>query len=169
MKLAVQVEPAGGTPPAVEFRWDEDTEILIATVDAVNGAGGLSGTIGLQGSDGSWLNLEVAKGRIHSVEVAVWPELRRLRSLEAPPDPEHVNVTVPSRRTDNGGPASVEVSTAISADSDHTIRTVHFRVGSPRRARTVLVGRDLLLDIDPTGRLAGLWFLNVPPFPDGSR
>jgi hypothetical protein len=30
----------------------------------------------------------------------------------------------------------------------------------------VRVGRDLLLDVDPQSRIAGVWLLNVPPFPD---
>lgn len=169
MNMAMRVEPASGTPPVVEFRWDADTEILIARLRDVKAPGGLSGTVGIQGNDGSWLNLDVARGGIHSVEVAVWPELRRLRGLEAPPDPEHVNVTLPARRADNSALTSVEVSTALAAESDQTIRTVHFRVGAPRKTRTVQVGRDLLLDVDPSGRLAGLWFLNVPPFPDPGR
>jgi hypothetical protein len=30
----------------------------------------------------------------------------------------------------------------------------------------VRVGRDLLLEVDATNHVAGLWLLNVPPFPD---
>jgi hypothetical protein len=43
---------------------------------------------------------------------------------------------------------------------------IHFRVGAQRDVRTVRVGRDLLLDVDPQSRIAGVWLLNVPPFPD---
>ena len=166
MNIAVQIEPASGTPPAVEYRWDPDTEILIATLGERSAADGLSGTVELQGSDGSWLNLDVTRGCIQSVEVAVWPELRRLAALHPPAEPDHVRVTVPARWSDNGGVASVEVNTPLAAESDQSIRTVHFRVGSPRKARTVRIGRDLLLDVDPSGRLCGLWLLNVPPLPE---
>jgi hypothetical protein len=166
VRIAVQIEPASGIPPAVEYRWDADTEILIATLDDRNGSDGLSGTVELQGRDGSWLNLDVAKGCIHSVEVAVWPELRRLPALRVPTDVEDVRVTVPARGTGNGAVASVEVNTPIVAESDAGIRTVHFRVGSLRTARTVRIGRDLLLDVDPSGSLTGLWLLNVPPLPE---
>jgi hypothetical protein len=166
VNIAVQIEPASGTPPAVEYRWDPDTEILIATLDERSPSDGLSGTVELQGNDGSWLNLDVTKGCIQSVEVAVWPELRRLAALQPPTEPDHVRVTVPARRSDNGAVASVEVTAPLAAESDQSIRTVHFRVGSPRSARTVRIGRDVLLDIDASGRLCGLWLLNVPPLPE---
>ncbi len=45
-------------------------------------------------------------------------------------------------------------------------RVIHFRVGARRDVRTVRVGRDLLLEVDSQSRVAGLWLLNVPPFPN---
>ena len=46
-----------------------------------------------------------------------------------------------------------------------SIGVIHFRVGPKRDARTVRLGRDLLFDLDSQSRIAGLWLLNVPPFP----
>ena len=43
---------------------------------------------------------------------------------------------------------------------------IHFRLGRSRRAPTVRVARDLLLDVDEGSHLSGLWLLNVPPCPD---
>ena len=167
MKIAVQIEPETGAPPAVAYRWDPDTEILIATLDDHASGEGLSGTVELQGNDGSWLNLDVARGRIHAVEVAVWPEVRTVSALQAPKEVETVRVTVPARRA-GSGVASVAVDTPLAADADAAERTIHFRLGNEARSRTVRVARDLLLDVDSGGRLAGLWLLNVPPLPESA-
>ena len=165
MKIAMQIEPESGAPPAVAYRWDPDTEILIATLDEPDAGDGVSGTVELQGEDGSWLSLDVAHGRLHSVEVAVWPEVRTLSALRPPPEVETVRVTVPLRRP--AGPvANVEVDTPLAAEADASERTIHFRLGRGSGTRTVRIARDLLLDVDAGGRLAGLWLLNVPPLPE---
>jgi hypothetical protein len=36
-----------------------------------------------------------------------------------------------------------------------------------RPARAIRFARDLLLELDERDRIAGLWLLNVPPFPEG--
>jgi hypothetical protein len=59
----------------------------------------------------------------------------------------------------------LEVETPLLAESDEAERVIYFRVGLKRDVRTIRLGRDLLLDIDPQSRIAGLWLLNVPPFP----
>ena len=165
MKVAMQVEPQSGAPPAVAYRWDPDTEILIATVDDRSAGEGTSGTVEVQGTDGSWLNLDVARGRIHSIEIAVWPEVRMRSALHPPGEVEDVRVTVPFRRS--AGPiASMEVDTTVAAEADSSERTIHFRLGNGSSTRTVRIASDLLLDLDPAGRLAGLWLLNVPPLPE---
>ena len=51
------------------------------------------------------------------------------------------------------------------AEADTNRRIIHFRVGVRRDVRTVRLGTDLLLDVDPQSRIAGLWMLNVPPSP----
>ncbi|HUF26906.1 MAG TPA: hypothetical protein VMM18_08000 [Gemmatimonadaceae bacterium] len=165
MHIPMNIEPASGAPPGVHYRWDPDTEILIATLDDAASGEGLSGTVELQGSDGSWLNLDLAQGRIHAVEIAVWPEVRTRAALAPPTEVEDVAVTVPTRRAQQGL-ASVEVDTPLVAEADSSERTIHFRLGPFRRARTVRLARDILLDLDPAGQLAGLWLLNVPPLPE---
>jgi hypothetical protein len=59
----------------------------------------------------------------------------------------------------------MEIDTAIRAVADAPERTIHFRIGPTRASRAVQVARDLLLEVDAKQRIAGLWFLNVPPFP----
>jgi hypothetical protein len=161
--VAVQIEPAASVP-AVEYRWDADTDILTARLRGANGRVGMSGSVELEGSDGSWLILDVASGCIDGVEVAVWPDVHKRRGL-APPAAEYARVVVPSQG-DSRAVAAVEVETRLLAEADDTQRVIHFRLGKPRPVRTVRLGNDLLLDVDPESlRIAGLWMLNVPPSP----
>jgi hypothetical protein len=124
----------------------------------------MSGSVELEGADGSWLILDVSAGRINGVEVAVWPDVQKRNSLKPPGSVEDAHVIVPSRRS-QPGVASLEVETALLAEADEHERVFHFTLGRPRQTRTVRCARDLLLDLDGSGHLAGLWLLNVPPFP----
>jgi len=165
VKLAVTIAPAAGALPAVDYRWDADTDILTAGVLADHPdpeTEGGSGSVEIVGDDGSWLVLDVTAGRISGVEVAVWPPVRRLATLAPPAPVQDATAVVPSRA---GGVAAVEVSTVLAADSDRAERTIHFRIGPRRPARAVRIARDLLLDVDERDRIAGVWLLNVPPAP----
>ena len=164
MSVAVQLTESAGNIPAVEYRWDEDTDILTATLGDAPQGEGLSGSVGVEGRDGSWLVFDVAAGAIRSVEVPVWPTVRRLSQLVPPGDVEVARVRFPSRRS-QPGLASLEMDTTIVADTDASVRTIHFRIGRTRPVRTVRVARDLLLDVDASDYLAGVWLLNVPPSP----
>lgn len=195
MRLPVHVEPLAGHAPDVEYRWDPDTDILsarvlapaldrpvelTAAVERVGGSApdlplrfgpdeGLSGAVELEGRDGSWIVLDVERGHLSGVEVAVWPSVRRRSALAPPADVEVAQVRVPGRRRKGvrgeDTAASVEVTTNVTAEADPAERTIHFRLGPPREARSVRLGRDLLVDVDADGHLAGLWLLNVPPVP----
>ncbi len=167
MRIAVQVEPAAGSTPEVEYTWDADTEILSAQLTPHVAADGMSGSVGLEGSDGSWVILDVAAGTINGVEVAVWPDVRKLPSLSPPAAIEEARVVVPSRRS-QPEIASLEMATRMFAEADATQRTYHFRLGKPRGARTIRLARDLLLDVDEKSQISGLWLLNVPPCPTES-
>ena len=164
VKIAVEVQPAGHAPPEVEYRWDADTDILSAQLSPRAVGDGMSGSVGLEGTDGSWLILDVAAGRINGVEVAVWPDVRRLASLSFPTHVEDAQVVLPVSET-KADVASLEVDTHLVAEADATQRNFHFRLGAPRGARTVRVARDLLFDVDDKNRISGLWLLNVPPSP----
>ena len=164
MNIAVQVEPAGGSPPAVEYRWDTDTDILTARLHPADGGNGMSGSVELEGTDGSWLILDVARGRISGLEVAVWPDVHKRRTLAPPSAVEDARVLV-VLGSSKAGPLSLEVNTPLVAEADDAERVIYFRVGAKREVRTVRLGRDLLLDLDPQSRIAGVWLLNVPPFP----
>ena len=195
MRLPVQVEPSGGIPPAVDYRWDADTDILSARVRSIGelpvaieratasdagasdgnpllplpGDATLTGAVELEGRDGSWIVLDLEAGHLAGVEIAVWPNVRRMSSLTPPVDVEDARVRVRGRkrRTERGasGSSALEVTTHLTAEADPAERTIHFRLGAPRQARSVRLGRDLLVDVDAQGDLAGLWLLNVPPVP----
>ena len=165
MKIPIQVEPASETSPAVEYRWDPDTEILSAQLNPRVPGKGMSGSVELEGTDGSWLILDVSAGCINGVEIAVWPDVRTRNSLSPPGKVEDGRVLVPSRRSQRDAVASVEIETALLAEADEAERVFHFMLGKPQKIRTIRFARDLLLDIDASSHLAGLWLLNVPPFP----
>jgi hypothetical protein len=148
----------------VQYRWDTDTDVLTARVDRAEPSVGMSGSVELEGTDGSWLIIEVAAGRISGVEVAVWPDVHKRPTLAVPPTLEDVRIVIPARAS-QPGVAAFEVDTALMAEADKDERVIHFRVGARRDVRTVRVGLDILLDVDPQSRIAGVWLLNVPPFP----
>jgi hypothetical protein len=164
VNIAVRLEPAAGSPSAVEYRWDPDTDILTARLDSTDGGTGMTGSVELEGADGSWVILDVAHGSISGIEVAVWPDVHKRSSLVPPARVEDARVVV-SPRSPQTGPLSLEVDTPLLAEADDAERVIYFRVGAKREVRTVRLGRDLLLDLDPQCRIAGLWLLNVPPFP----
>lgn len=166
MAVSMRVQPTDepGSASEVDYRWDRDTDILSAQVRrmAVVSDGG-SGAMEIEGRDGSWLVLDVESGTIRGIEIAVWPRVLRRRSL-APPD------SVYDARVQVGGNASghvlaLEMNTLVQAEADEQKTTLHFRLGRRRPSRTVRIAREILLDIDDTGRLAGVWLLRVPPFP----
>src|SRR5262249_59182601 len=99
VKIAVQLGPASETPPEVAYKWDSDTEILSAQLAPGWASQGMSGSVGLEGADGSWLILDVSSGRISGVEIAVWPEVRKLPALSPPSQIEDAHVSIPSRRS----------------------------------------------------------------------
>ena len=166
MKIAVQVqvEPSEPTAQTVEYRWDADTDILSAQLSPKIEGKGMSGSVGLEGSDGSWVILDIAAGRINGVEIAVWPEVRRVSTLPTPTAIEDASVVVPARQS-QPNIASVEMNSHLFAEADANQKTFHFRLGKPKSSRTIRVARELLLDIDDKSQISGLWLLNVPPGP----
>lgn len=163
MTIPLELQPIPGAPPVVHYRWDTDTDIFTATLAAAASPSGRSGAVELEGTDGTWLMLELRGGRLLGIEIALWPDVHHNPALAAPSSAECAEVVVPMSPAQ--GAASMEVEAPIRAEADEAEQVVHFRIGDRRDVRCVRVGSDLLLDVDRQGRLAGLWFLNVPPFP----
>jgi hypothetical protein len=164
VRIAVQIEPGAEPPPDVEYRWDPDTDILSARLNPAAASDGATGSVEVAGEDGSWLILDLTAGRINGVEVAVWPDVRKKPSL-SPPSSTQDGHAVIRAAAPHHELAALEMSTPVIAESDPAERTIHFQLGESRRARTLRLGRDLLVDLDAQSRLAGVWLLNVPPFP----
>jgi hypothetical protein len=166
VKIPLQVEPAAEATPTVEYRWDPDTEILSAQLRPRASGAGSTGSVEVEGADGSWLILDVASGRINGVEVAVWPDVHMRDALRPPASVTDASITLTSRRGSTpGAVTAVEVETPVTAESDETERVFHFRLGKAKQTRTLRFASDLLVDVDSANNLAGLWLLNVPPFP----
>jgi hypothetical protein len=163
MHIPIRIEPSSAVAAPVQYRWDEDTDILTAHVSGGEPEGRTL-SVDLEGADGSWLILDVVGGGIRGVEVAVWPTVRKRSDLLPPLDVETVRAQLDQAVTDDRALA-VEIDTPVSAESDRAERTLHFRLGTGRQVRTVRVARELLLDLDSRDRLAGVWLLDVPPFP----
>ena len=102
MNVVVQLAPASDPAPPVDYRWDRDTDILIAQLRDVPKADGMSGSVELEGSDGSWLIFDGAGGRIRAGEVAVWPDVQKAGALVAPASIEEAKITIPARASQPG-------------------------------------------------------------------
>ena len=124
---------------------------------------GTSGSVEIEGTDGSWLILDLNGGSVHGVEVAVWPEVRKRASLSPPGEITDGRVMLGG---EGNGIASIEMNTALAAEADESERTIHFRLGPSRQTKTVRIARDILIDVDGRDRIAGVWLLGVPPFPE---
>ena len=134
MTIAVELQPISGTPPAVHYRWDADTDIFTATLGSHGRVAEPSGSVEIEGSDGSWLVLDLRGGRIVGVEVALWPDVHRNSSLAAPRSTESADVVVPLRAS--AGPVTLEVEAPMRAEADDAERVVYFRIGDRREVRS---------------------------------
>jgi len=166
MHYETRIEPLDGKLPRVSYRWDPETDILTAVCKGVPKAVGLNGTVDLEGSDGSFVLLDVAGGLLRGLDVVTWPEdIRTVDTLSAPSSVQDARVLFPSRRSPSAVSA-VEVDTALTVEKNSTESTIHIRVGRPRPVRAIRIADHLLVEVDKQSRLAGLWLLEVPPFPN---
>jgi len=165
VSLDVRVEEINEAElPPVDYRWDADTDILCAALRPAGVSEGLSGSMDIEGADGAWLTLELTGGRLAAIEVAVWPDVKTVEALTPPAAAAAARLRVPSSGSEAGLEA-LEVDTPIRAVADKAERTIHFRIGPQRSSRALRVARDLMVEVDSRSRIAGLWLLNVPPFP----
>ena len=124
-----------------------------------------NGAIEVEGKDGSWLSFELVGGRIAGVQVAVWPTVRRRSALTPPTAPSCAAFAVSGREVRADRPVALELSARVAAETDGSERVFHFVFGPPRATERARIARDIVLEVDERRRLAGLWLLNVPPFP----
>jgi hypothetical protein len=166
MHFEARIEPLNGKLPKVSYRWDPETDILTVACKGVPKGNGMNGTVDLEGKDGSFVVIDVAGGALRGVDVVTWPDdVRTVAALAAPAPAKDGQVTFPDRRS-QPGVAAVEVDTALTVDKNETESVFHIRVGSRRAATVVRVADHMLVEIDKQARIAGLWLLEVPPFPN---
>jgi len=166
MDFEARIEPLGGKLPKASFHWDPETDILSVGCKGVAKANGLNGTVDLSGADGSFVVIDVVSGCLHGVDVVTWPDdVRTVPVLATPTDMKDGRVVFPSRQS-QPGIAAVEVDTALTVEKNAAESIFHLRFGRPRPATVVRVADLLLVEVDKRARIAGLWFLDVPPFPN---
>ena len=83
----------------------------------------------------------------------------------APETSKEGQVTFPSRRS-QPDVAAVELDTSLTVDKNQAESVFHIRVGRQRAATVVRIADHVLVEIDKQHRIAGLWLLEVPPFPN---
>jgi hypothetical protein len=165
MGLGARIVERSGKTPHVTFRWDPETDILTGSVKGGGkGKGGLTGSVELEGGDGSFVLLDVASGAIRGVEIVVWPDVRTVATLQPPGNAADGEVILPDRKA-HEEIAAVEVDTPLSIETNGSESVFRIRVGAARRCRAVRVAEGLLVEVDDQEELAGLWLVGVPPFP----
>jgi hypothetical protein len=166
MVFEARIEPLNGKLPKVSYRWDPETDILTVACKGVSKGNGMNGTVDLEGGDGSFVVIDVAGGAMRGVDVVTWPEdVRTLTSLEPPATTKEGHITFPDRRS-QPGVAAVEVDTPLTVDKNQNESVFHIRVGRQKPATIVRVADHMLVELDKQSRIAGLWLLEVPPFPN---
>lgn len=170
MGLQARIAPRAGRLPRITYRWDPETDILTGALKggATGGEGerGLTGSVELEGGDGSFVLLDLVAGIVRGVEVVVWPDVKTVPDLQPPQGARDGQLVVPGRRS-QPSVAAVEVETALSVEADPTEAVLHFRVGPSRPSECVRVAENLLIEVDEEREVAGLWLLEVPPYPPG--
>src|SRR2546423_15433772 len=166
MQFEARIEPLTGKLPKVSYRWDPETDILSVACQGTGKTTGLNGTVDLEGGDGSFVVIDVAGGWIPRVDGVTWPgDIPTRGTLAIPEAAQDGRVVFPGRKS-QPRVAAVEVDTALTVEKNTNESVLHIRVGRQRPATVVRVADLLLVEVDKNSRLAGLWFLDVPPFPN---
>ncbi len=166
MNFEARIESLDGKLPKVSYHWDPETDILSVACKGGATSDGLNGTVDLEGADGSFVVIDVAGGSLRGVDVVSWPDdVRTVADLATPAVAKEGRVVFPSRLS-QPGVAAVEVETALTVEKNQAESVLHLRVGRARPIAVVRVADLLLVEVDKQSRLAGLWFLDVPPFPN---
>src|SRR2546430_10358441 len=103
MHFEVRIAPLQGKLPKVSYRWDPETDILSVACKGSGKSTGLNGTVDLEGSDGSFVVIDVAGGAMRGVDVVTWPDDIRTRDdLAGPEAAKDGRVVFPSRKSRAG-------------------------------------------------------------------
>lgn len=98
--------------------------------------------------------------------MVTWPDdIRTVDGLIAPTGAQDARVLFPSRRS-QPSVAAVEVDTALTVEKNPAESVFHIRVGRSRPTSIARIADLLLVEVDKQSHLAGIWLLDVPPFPN---
>ena len=166
MNYETKIEPVDGKLPKVTYHWDPETDILSVACKGTSKSNGMNGTVDLEGEDGSFVVIDVAGGLLRGLDVVTWPDdVRIVPGLAEPEAAREGRIVFPTRRS-QPDIAAVELDTALTVEKNDSESIFHIRVGRARAASVIRVADHLLVEIDKQSRLAGLWLLQVPPFPN---
>jgi hypothetical protein len=166
MHFEARIEPLDGKLPKVTYKWDPETDILVASCKGVAKSSGMNGSVDLEGGDGSFVLLDIASGALRGVEIVSWPDdVRTMDELPAPDTVKEARVVFPTRQS-QPGIAAVEVDTPLTVEKNAKESVFHIRIGRQRPVSVTRVADHMLVEVDKQSRLAGLWLLEVPPFPN---
>lgn len=166
MSLEARVEAIAGRVPSLRWNWDPETDILSGSFKPTGKSAGLTGTVELTDDVGSVAVLDVAGGVLRGIDIVVWPEVASTSTLTPPEPSRDGRILLPSRAS-QPGIASLEMDTTLSMSTDAAQQTFHLRIGGRQPAHVVRIADRCLVEVDQRNRLAGLWLLDVPPFPEG--
>ncbi|HEX4634183.1 MAG TPA: hypothetical protein VH163_10130, partial [Gemmatimonadales bacterium] len=125
MVFEAKIIPLDGKLPKVTYRWDAETDILSVSCKGMGKGKGLSGTVDLEGADGSFVVLDVAEGALRGLDVVTWPDdIKTLNTLTAPAEPKEGAVIFPSRNS-QPGVAAVEVDTPLTMEKNAAESILH--------------------------------------------
>jgi hypothetical protein len=167
MGLAAKVVERKGKAPSIKYKWDAETDILTGNIKGAakeDPDGGLTGSVELEGVDGSFVLLDISGGSIRGVEVVVWPDVRTIATLAPPAEVAEGDVHLPNRRS-QPTIAAIEVEMPLTIETNAAETVFRVRVGVSRKVETVKIAEGLLVELDEKQELAGLWLMGVPPFP----
>ena len=118
MHSEARIEPLDGKLPKVSYRWDPETDILSVACKGTGKANGLTGTVDLEGADGSFVVIDVQGGVVRGVDVVTWPDdIRTIDALAAPEPAREGRVVFPSRRSQPGIAAVEDLNVCTYADA----------------------------------------------------
>jgi hypothetical protein len=157
MSMDARIEPLSGALPAINWRWDAETDILSGAFKGNRKSGGLTGSVELTDAEGSVAVLDVNNGVICGLDVVVWPEVVPVGQLT------DGRVVLPARPS-RPGVASLEVDTTLSVQTNANESVFHLQIGPRRPVEGVRAANNFYIEVDQQGGLAGFWLTNVPPF-----
>lgn len=168
MTIPIQVLPLEGELPRADFHWDSKTEMLASTIIYGEPAGSDFRTLELGGAHGSYVSLNLVNGLLTGIEIVVWPQGEIVDELSTPSAARNGQLKVDLSGHGNTA-AVVELDGPLSCLRTADESRVHLSFQREVSTEVVALAHNLMADVDDRDRLAGLWLVDVPPFPEAKE